>query len=113
MNVVEAFGTVAVVAMLAFYALEARAPCFVLLFASACAASAAYAVLIGSWPFAVVETLWSLVAVRRWRVASRLLKNAAERKRLCASCGYRPSDEGSRACALAPLGGRPHSAACD
>jgi hypothetical protein len=54
MNVVEAFGTVAVVAMLVFYALEARAPCFVLLFASACAASAAYAVLIGSWPFAVV-----------------------------------------------------------
>ena len=50
-----------------FYALESRGPHFVLLFAGACLASGVYAVLIAAWPFAAVETVWSLVAVRRWR----------------------------------------------
>ena len=67
MGAVELFGTIAVSAMVLFYALESRGPYFVLLFAGACAASSAYAVLIAAWPFAAVEAVWSLVAVRRWR----------------------------------------------
>ena len=39
MDVVELFGSVAVVAMVVTYALEARGSHFVLLFAGACAAS--------------------------------------------------------------------------
>lgn len=64
---VEAFGTVAVTAMVVFYALESRNARYVLLFAGACAASGTYAAIIGAWPFAVVESIWALVAVRRWR----------------------------------------------
>ena len=67
MGAVELFGTSAVSAMVLFYALESRSPHFVLLFAGACLASSVYAVLIAAWPFAAVETVWSLVAVRRWR----------------------------------------------
>ena len=65
MNVLV-FGSVAVGAMLLSYALEDRSPWFVLGFAFACAASAAYGVMIEAWPFAGIEAIWSAVAVRRW-----------------------------------------------
>ena len=62
----EIFGICAVSAMVLTYALEERSPLFVLGFAAACIAASLYAVLIQSWPFAAVEALWSIVAVRRW-----------------------------------------------
>jgi len=45
MSPLTLFGALAVSAMLLFYALEARAAVFVLLFAAACLASAAYGFL--------------------------------------------------------------------
>jgi hypothetical protein len=60
------FGSLAVAAMLVFYALEERSPWFVLAFAGACAASAAYGVMIEAWPFAAIEAVWSVIALRRW-----------------------------------------------
>ena len=60
------FGTGAVTLMLVGYALEQRSPWWVLVFALACAASAIYAALAGTWPFTVVEGIWSWVAFRRW-----------------------------------------------
>ncbi len=63
---VEIFGIFAVFTMLTMYAFEDRAPVFVLGFAAACAASSLYAVLIQSWPFAIAEGIWSVVALRRW-----------------------------------------------
>lgn len=66
MDALTAFGTVAVSAMLLFYALEARSAWFVLAFAGACLASSAYGILQGAWPFGAVEAVWTLVAVRRW-----------------------------------------------
>ena len=66
MNALTLFGVIAVGSMLVFYALEERARGFVLAFAAACLASAVYAWLEGAWPFAVVETIWAGVAVRRW-----------------------------------------------
>ncbi len=61
------FGLAAVIAMLACYALEARSHWFVLAFAGACALGSAYGFLQGAWPFGVVEAIWALVALRRWR----------------------------------------------
>jgi hypothetical protein len=62
----EIFGICAVSAMVLMYALEDRSSFFVLGFAVACAAASLYAVLIQSWPFAAVEAVWSVIAVRRW-----------------------------------------------
>jgi hypothetical protein len=62
----EFFGVCAVGAMVLMYALEERSHLFVLGFAAACLAASLYAVLIRSWPFAVVEALWAIIAVRRW-----------------------------------------------
>ncbi len=61
-----AFGAAAVAAMLVCYALEWRSSWFVLAFGGACVASAVYGFLVGAWPFGVVESIWSLVALRRW-----------------------------------------------
>ena len=67
MDVLTLFGLVAVTAMLVFYALEDRSPAYILAFAGACAASSVYGFLQGAWPFGVVETVWTLVAIRRWQ----------------------------------------------
>ena len=66
MDPVTAFGAAAVTAMMVFYAMEDRHPAFVLAFAAACLASSAYGFLAGTWPFGVVELVWSGVAARRW-----------------------------------------------
>ena len=66
MSSLTLFGVVAVGSMLLAYALEERAAVFVLAFAAACLASAAYGFLQGAWPFGVVEVVWSGVALRRW-----------------------------------------------
>ena len=61
------FGLVAVTAMLAAYALEERSPWFTLAFACACALGSAYGFLQGAWPFGLVEAVWALVALAKWR----------------------------------------------
>lgn len=63
---VELFGVLAVGSMMVTYALEQRSHVYVLGFAASCAAASIYAVLIYSWPFAVVEGVWAVVAARRW-----------------------------------------------
>jgi hypothetical protein len=67
MDWLTAFGLFAVMAMLAFYALEDRGPGFVLAFAGACLLASAYGFLQGAWPFGLVEAIWAAVAVQRWR----------------------------------------------
>jgi hypothetical protein len=67
MDGLTVFGLVAVTAMLVCYALEDRSHWFVLAFAVACALGSAYGFLQGAWPFGVVEAIWALVALRRWR----------------------------------------------
>ena len=68
MDVLTAFGLFSVTAMLVFYALEDRSPWYILAFAVACALGSAYGFLQGAWPFGLVEAVWALVAVWRWRV---------------------------------------------
>jgi hypothetical protein len=67
MDALTAFGLVAVTAMLVCYAAEDRSPWFVLGFAVACALGSIYGFLQGAWPFGVVEAIWAVVALRRWR----------------------------------------------
>jgi hypothetical protein len=61
------FGLFAVSAMLVTYALEKRGAWLVLAFAAACALGSIYGFLQGAWPFGVVEAIWAVVAVYRWR----------------------------------------------
>lgn len=67
MDWLAAFGLCSVTAMLVFYALEDRSPAYILAFAAACALASVYGFLQGAWPFGVVEAIWMLIAIRRWR----------------------------------------------
>ena len=70
MNPLTLFGLFAVTVMLIFYMLEDRSPLHILGFAGGCVLASVYGFLQGAWPFGVVEAIWALVAVRRWRVKS-------------------------------------------
>jgi hypothetical protein len=68
MEGLNAFGLLAVTLMLVTYALEDRTPWFILGFGGACALGSVYGFLQGAWPFGLVEAIWALVAIRRWRL---------------------------------------------
>jgi hypothetical protein len=65
--VLTAYGAAAVTFMMLMYALERRGPAFVLAFACGCALSSSYGFLAGTWPFGVVEAIWTVIALRRYR----------------------------------------------
>ena len=73
------FGLVAVTAMLAFYAAEHVSHWFILLFAGACGLASIYGFLSGAWPFGIVEAIWALVALHRWRYAHRVNPHSTPR----------------------------------
>lgn len=56
--------------MMTMYALERRHRRFVLAFAGGCLLSSLYGFLSGAWPFGVVEAVWALIAIRRFRAAA-------------------------------------------
>ena len=67
MSTLTAFGLFAVTAMLVCYGLEKRSHWFILAFAASCLMGSIYGFLQGAWPFGLVESVWALVALRRWR----------------------------------------------
>ena len=72
MDSLTLFGLFAVTAMLVTYALEKRSQWFILAFAGACVLGSIYGFLQGAWPFGLVESIWALVAARRWWNEQRL-----------------------------------------
>jgi hypothetical protein len=69
MSTTEVFGFICVTMMFLSYLLDKRARAWRLVFAISCFGASTYAVLIGSIPFAIVEGLWGIVALRRWASA--------------------------------------------
>lgn len=67
---VTAFGVIALTFMMTMYALEHRANAYVAGFAAGCALSSSYGFLSGAWPFGVVEAIWCVIAIRRYRLGS-------------------------------------------
>ncbi len=64
---VTIYGVCAVTFMMVMYALERRGRIYVLGFALGCILSSIYGFLSGAWPFGVVELIWSVIAIRRYR----------------------------------------------
>jgi hypothetical protein len=60
------YGVVALTFMMTMYAFERRGNGFVLAFAVGCAFSSSYGFATGTWPFGVVEAIWTVIALRRW-----------------------------------------------
>ena len=71
MSALNLFGLTAVTLMLVTYALEKRSHWFIFAFAAACVLASVYGFLQGAWPFGVVEAIWAIVALNRWRITFR------------------------------------------
>lgn len=69
--VLTLYGVIVLTFMMMMYAQERRAPAFVLAFALGCALSSSYGFLSGAWPFGVVEAIWTVIALRRYRTVTR------------------------------------------
>jgi hypothetical protein len=65
--VLTAYGVAVLTFMMLMYALEYRGPGFVAAFACGCALASSYGFLAGTWPFGVVEAIWAIIALRRYR----------------------------------------------
>ncbi len=61
-----AFGVVVLTFMMLMYALEHRGGRFILAFAVGCALSSVYGFWAGTWPFGIVESIWTVIALRRY-----------------------------------------------
>jgi hypothetical protein len=79
-------GVAALGCMVICYSMEARSPWFVFAFGPACLWASAYGWLAGTWPFGLVESLWGLLALRRW---ARVVASGTTRPRT-----GRPSQNG-------------------
>ena len=66
MDALTLYGFISVSAMLLAYALEERGRGWILVFSVACLSAAFYGLLTKTYPFAVVEGIWAIVAFRRW-----------------------------------------------
>lgn len=60
------FGVLAATTMVVSYALEARHRWWIAVFAVGCAATALFGVLTQAWIFAVLESVWAIIAIRRF-----------------------------------------------
>jgi hypothetical protein len=63
------YGVLALTFMMIMYALERRHRYFVLAFACGCLLASSYGFLSGAWPFGVVEAIWAVIALARFRRA--------------------------------------------
>ncbi|MGH2831240.1 MAG: hypothetical protein ACRDK2_00555 [Solirubrobacteraceae bacterium] len=70
MSLLTVYGACAVAFMMLTYALERRHRRFILAFACGCALSSVYGFMASVWPFGLVEALWTLIALRRYRQTS-------------------------------------------
>ena len=64
---VTVYGVLVVTFMMTMYAFERRGRLFIALFALGCLLSSVYGFLSGAWPFGVVEAIWCVIALGRYR----------------------------------------------
>jgi hypothetical protein len=74
---VTIYGIVVLTFMMLMYGLEHRDRRFILAFAGGCALSSSYGFLSGTWPFGVVEVVWTGVALHRFVKAGAAPPSAA------------------------------------
>ncbi len=67
--IVTAYGVASLTFTVLMYAFEARGRAFVAGFSLGCLLSSGFGFLSGTWPFGVVELVWSGIALRRLRHA--------------------------------------------
>jgi len=64
--VLTLYGVTVLTFMMVMYALERYDRRFIFAFAVGCALSSTYGFASGAWPFGVVETIWTVIALHRY-----------------------------------------------
>src|SRR5207237_680265 len=80
--------------MMAMYALEHVHRRFTLAFAFGCLLSSSYGFVSGAWPFGIVEAIWAVIALRRFRTLGQ--PAAPARSPSISSEAAEPPDAASR-----------------
>jgi hypothetical protein len=78
LGVLTLFGACAVTFMVLMYALERRGRDFILAFACGCVLSSVYGFLAGTWPFGIVEAIWAVIALKRYRSKPPMYAHSTE-----------------------------------
>lgn len=71
--VLTAFGVLAAITMVVSYAFDGRHRRWIAVFATGCAATALYGALTGAWIFVVLESIWAVIAINRYRTSESQL----------------------------------------
>ena len=71
MDLLTLFGLFSITSMLVCYAFENRSHWFILAFSAACFFSSIYAFLTQAWLFGIIEFIWAIIALHRWRASKR------------------------------------------
>lgn len=76
LSTLNILGAIDLAVMMGFYALEPKSRTFTLLFGLTCIGSSTYGFLSGTWPFGIIEAVWTVVALRKYVVLG--MKKKAE-----------------------------------
>jgi fluoride ion exporter CrcB/FEX len=77
MDVLMVFGFLSAFATIVCFLYQRHARSFVLALAICLAAMSAYGFMAGAWPLGIVEMVWSVWALARWRTANRFGRYAS------------------------------------
>ena len=66
LSILNILGAIDLAVMMAFYALEPKSRTYTLLFGLTCIGSSTYGFLSGTWPFGVIEAVWTVIALRKY-----------------------------------------------
>ncbi len=66
LSTLNILGAVDLAVMMVFYALEPKSRTYTLLFGLTCIGSSTYGFLSGTWPFGVIEAVWTVIALRKF-----------------------------------------------
>lgn len=66
LSTLNILGAADLAVMMVFYALEPKSRTYTLLFGLTCIGSSTYGFLSGTWPFGVIEAVWTVIALRKF-----------------------------------------------
>lgn len=72
------YGSVVLLLMMLFYVMENKAPVYTLLFGIMSIGTSSYGFLAGTWPFGVIEAVWAIFALNKYRKLTVSSKRKSE-----------------------------------
>ena len=65
-SLLNIYGISILTIMMILYSMERKSIIFTLLFGFSCVGTSLYGFMAGTWPFGIIEAIWSLIAFRKY-----------------------------------------------